>query len=288
MGHTVATALLLCETVFLITVGAPMLSSSPNYLAPTPGISALQKAVGTSIVGFGVPCSVTPRLGILENVNDAYAVQEMAEYDPMIPEAYYTRDWQNETGEPGGVSYSSNFCPVFQTASLARRFGVGYVLELQGFSGPVGSVYDMRVGNEKLYKIPGAAAATLVALPAGGGMPGVDAHGTPVSVTHPNPSAWKLETNSARTEMLRLRLTNIPGWHASIDGKPLKLLPYDTVMLQARVPAGSHTIELSYWPTRFSVGLVLAAGAVVGLVVVPMAGRRRRRRVPLKSPDGTG
>ena len=90
---------------------------------------------------------------------------------------------------------------MFQTASLARRFGVGYVLELLGFSGPVGSVYDMPIGNEKLYKIPGAAAATLVAMPAGGGMPGSTPLGRP-SRDHPDPSVVEVGDRLAQAPML--------------------------------------------------------------------------------------
>jgi len=46
-----------------------------------------------------------------------------------------------------------------------------------------------------------------------------------------------------------------PAWpsttlerRTSIDGHPLRLLPYAGVMLQARVPPGRHTIVLTYWP----------------------------------------
>ena len=65
--------------------------------------------------------------------------------------------------------------------------------------------------------------------------------------------------------MLRLRLTDVPGWHASIDGRPVPLQSFAGVMLQIEVPAGRHTIELYYWPATFTAGLVLAGCAVVGL-----------------------
>jgi uncharacterized membrane protein YfhO len=80
--------------------------------------------------------------------------------------------------------------------------------------------------------------------------------------------------------VLRLRLTDVPGWHATIDGRPLPLERYAGVMLQARLPAGRHVVELHYRPSAFDDGLVLAALAVVGLVVVPLAARLRRRARP--------
>jgi uncharacterized membrane protein YfhO len=33
-------------------------------------------------------------------------------------------------------------------------------------------------------------------------------------------------------------------------------------MLQARIPAGHHVIELHYWPTLFTVGLIVAGSCV--------------------------
>ena len=51
-------------------------------------------------------------------------------------------------------------------------------------------------------------------------------------------------------------------------------------MLQARIPAGHHLIELHYWPTLFTVGLVLAGACLVVLLVsLVIAGRRRSPHV---------
>ncbi len=280
-GRTAGLCLLTVETAFLIASGAPIISSSSSPLTTPASVSALQRAVGTAVVGDGSPCFEAPRVGLLENANAAFGVHEFDAYDPMTPEAYYKQDWSNSTGVPGGVAFSSVLCPTFDTAAVARRFGVGYVLELPGFSGPSGAQYVGRVGTELLYKIPGAAAATLVPLSAGGAAPGVDAPGRPVAVTYPTPASWKVVTDSSRAEMLRLRLTDTPGWHATIDGHALTLEPFDKVMLQARIPAGSHVVTLHYWPTTFTLGIVLATGGAVGLAAMLLVGASRRRRRPL-------
>ena len=72
-------------------------------------------------------------------------------------------------------------------------------------------------------------------------------------------------TSSSSQAELRLRLTNVPGWHGSIDGKPLPLQAFSGIMMQSRVPAGRHVIVLRYWPDAFSAGLVLAALSALGL-----------------------
>ncbi|MGD0394631.1 MAG: YfhO family protein, partial [Acidimicrobiales bacterium] len=106
----------------------------------------------------------------------------------------------------------------------------------------------------------------------------VDAPGKPLTVTYPDAASWKIVTHAATPQVLRLRLTDVPGWHASIDGRPLPLTPYNQVMLQARVPAGIHTIKLHYWPGAFTAGIVLAALTLVGLMAVSIGGKWRSLR----------
>ena len=129
--------------------------------------------------------------------------------------------------------------------------------------------------------MPGAAAATLIPLSVGAKLPGLNAPGTPVSVSYPDPASWRVVTKAGGSQLLRLRLTDVAGWHASIDGKPLALERFGGIMLQARIPPGSHVVELHYWPETFTVGLVCAAaerdGAVVGNGLgseTPACGRR--------------
>ena len=277
LGRWAALSLLVCETAFLATIGAPLWSSSPTYLPSTPVMAEFQRAVGSSIVGDGESgdCSV---LGIRENVNVAYRVHQFEVYDPMIPRAYF-QTWMASTGEKraaAGYLQYSTFCPGVPTATIGRRFGVSFVLEVAGAPGPKGAVFDTMVGDQALYRIPGAAQATLTAVPGDGALPDPGARGTPVPVTHPDPASWKVETDARTASELRLRLTDVPGWHASIDGKPLVLQRYSGVMFQARVPAGTHTVELHYWPVAFTAGIFLAACSAVALVVMLVVARRRR------------
>ncbi|MGH9917260.1 MAG: YfhO family protein, partial [Nitrososphaerales archaeon] len=284
IGFAAGACLLVFETAFLVSAGAPLISSNSTYLKPTPTITALKRAVGDSVVGFGVPCNPGPRAGVLENVNIAYGIQEFSVYDPMTPKTYYDMPWEDLTGVKGGRPKADNLCPIFETASLARLFGVGYVLETQGFSGPAGSVFAGRIGNEDLYRIPGSAAATVVPLSRGAPLPNPYSPGTAQRVTHPGPSSWRIVTDSSSRGVLRLRLTDEPGWHATVNGRPLKLLPFDHVMLQARIPAGRDLVELHYWPTTFSVGLVLAlCGALALVCLLVVAGWRHRRRAGANS-----
>jgi hypothetical protein len=281
-GRTAGAALLLASTILLVVLGSSWWSSSTTYLAPTPAEVALQKAVGTSMVGFGtLSCWSPPTLGIQPEVNIVYGVHELDSYDPLTPQKLY-QAWVHSTGlnaKPSGPYYKglpvSLFCPVIETTAAARQFGVGFVLEKKGIKGPAGSVFDRTVGNEELYRIPGSSLATLTPLAPDGSLPAVDATGAPLKVTYPNPASWNVTTDATTPQVLRLRLTDIPGWHATIDGKPLVLSRYNLVMLQAKIPPGQHTVELHYWPDTFTAGIAVAVCTVIGLVLVAVLGRRR-------------
>jgi len=62
-------------------------------------------------------------------------------------------------------------------------------------------------------------------------------------------------------------------------------------MLEALVPPGRHVVELHYWPSMFSVGIGLALGTALALVlafVVQILSKRRRRMPRRRGPSGAG
>jgi hypothetical protein len=287
-ARTAGVILLVSSTGFLIALDVPWWSSNTSYLSPTPAVVDLQRAVGTSIVGFGsTSCLDPPTLGIPANVNIVYGIHELDSYDPLTPGRLF-RSWSHATKtypRPTGVHSRgipiSMFCPVVKTAASARLFGVGFVLEFKKTKPPTGSVFVSRIGGESLFRIPGVSVATLTPLTRLHGLPSVKAPGAPVPVTYPTPTSWKVETNASSDQVLRLRLIDVPGWHASIDGRPLPLVQFAGAMFQAKIPAGRHTIELHYWPDTFNAGIVIAAcTAIITLVALLVVVTRRRAREP--------
>jgi hypothetical protein len=206
-------------------------------------------------------------LGVLPEANILFGLHEFDFYDPILPRGYI-RSWGQVSRSAAGVPIYNSFCPALTTAAQARRFGVKFVLEASGAGGPTGALFDGHVGNENLYRIPDSADATLTSVTPGNALPPADAAGTPVTVTQPSSSSLRITTDSHTNQVLRLRLTDEPGWNASIDGLPLKFEPFAGVMIQARIPAGHHVIELHYWPSLFTAGLIVAGCSLLFLLLL--------------------
>jgi Bacterial membrane protein YfhO len=285
----VAGSLLLCQTAFLVAVDAPLPSSTSTPYPRTHRVVALRRAVGSSLVGLGEFSEYIGGfgLGLIPNTNVADGIHEFAEYDPITPSTWFSR-WKPTNGTPVGVSAPFyDFAPDIGSATVARRYGISYVLEPLGAAGPSGSVFDTRVGDEELYRIPGAATATIVPESSPAAWPSTDAPGKAVRVQWPGPSEVRVVTDASSAQVLRLRVASVPGWHATIDGRPLAVTPYLSMMFQAHIPPGKHIIELRYWPDRFTGGLLIAAGTVILLVLAafivwrrPEASERRSPRPP--------
>lgn len=286
-----AVALVMVETAFLVAAGSHVWTSSSDSAPAPPSAAARQLAavVGDGLVGLGAPlCTPGPgQLGFAPNTNLLYGVRQYAAYDPLLPQRLYD-SWQASTGQAGGYPQFSHFCPGITSVAIARHYGVSYVLEPPGTAGPAGTARVATVAGEGVYRVPGVAEATVTPTGATGVLPADSAPSSPVAVGHPDPATWQVRLDGdargrrARlrtgTEVLRLRLTDVPGWHATADGRPLALYAWDGALLQAVVPAGTRQVTLRYRPQSFDVGLVLAVVGALGALAALTWGPLGRRR----------
>ncbi|MDA8313862.1 MAG: YfhO family protein [Actinomycetota bacterium] len=291
------------EAAFSIIGGAWFVSSTPDPLPLTPAIAALQHDVGRKLVGMGTCAQLHafPDVGVMPDVNAVYGIDELVDYDPIMTTQYY--------GALGGLLGTSRtppagadslFCPKVSSVQMARFFGVAYVLEPPGLTGPPGTRLVAKIRGEGLYAVPRSGRATLVPLPRGtGGGQGTmwsstwegNAAGRPTvqRALESKAGTWHIQVDAHTRSLLIARVTALPGWHATIGGQPLRLRTYDTVLLAAVVPAGHHVVVLHYWPELLSTGLVVAAlsaAALAGALAWSMW-RHRRRRVGAAPPFTT-
>jgi hypothetical protein len=93
-----------------------------------------------------------------------------------------------------------------------------------------------------------------------------------------------VRTSCATATTLVRRETDLPGWSATIDGRPASIRRADGLFQAIRVPAGSHEVRFSYAPPYIVWGLV---GLLLGcgwLVVGPRLPRARRSDAAGASP----
>jgi uncharacterized membrane protein YfhO len=66
-----------------------------------------------------------------------------------------------------------------------------------------------------------------------------------------------------------------PGWTATLDGKPLKVLRTNIALMGVWIPPGEHRVELRFRPLHFDAALGLTGLGVAGLVALVLANLRR-------------
>jgi hypothetical protein len=274
-------ALVSAQAAFLVFAGVGFNSYSTDLFPVTPMVSTVQRIVGTSLLGsdgpnttcanppptrVGLPCGIRQWLGIgfIPNIQLGYGVDELAMHDPTIPESYFS----NWPVPDSGQAYIGNlqfFAPSINTVALARRYGVSYVLVGPGLPVPAGmkkvAVLTLANGAHlELAKVPDAAKFTFAA---------PHSQAEVVSTRHPSDARYTLTVRVKRPTELVLRITDVPGWHVTADGRPLAVHGYEGSFLEVTVPAGTRSVVAYYWPRDLTYGIVLALLALLALVLWP-------------------
>ena len=263
------------EVLSLLAAGGVLIASSSNGYPATAAVQQLQRIVGAARVGTGGTAGAGCPVGILPDANILFGIHQVNMNEPIMPKKYFSA-WENENHTIPGVAAFSQFCPAITSAAQARQLGVSYVLEPAGVPGASGTTYitTLRVpsahpgssgttsSNEDLYFVPSSGIVTLSTRRVGG-LARRPAPHLRVSST----SSGTLDVTVHQTEpgTLNFHVSDVPGWHATIDGRPLALRSSSEFDLHADVPAGKHDVRLKYWPSSFSAGLLLAAIAAAGI-----------------------
>jgi uncharacterized membrane protein YfhO len=69
------------------------------------------------------------------------------------------------------------------------------------------------------------------------------------------------------------------GWRAYVDGRPSKIVRANHAFLSVSVPAGRHSIRLTYLPQSFVIGRAITFGTfgVIGLSIAARFVMKRRK-----------
>lgn len=276
-GRIIVVVATIAQVVYLFFAGVGIPTYSPEVYPSTPAVAQLQQLVGSSLVGLDGGNTSNVRLfshiGFYPNVNIGYHIRLFAIHDPLIPKAYFS-SWPIQAAAPQRFGVGL-FTPDVNTASIARRYGISYVLVAPGLAAPQGMVYVTTIAGERLYHVPGSEQFSVVSSSFDG------RRGTVGHVTDNGNGRYSFAVdvaNRERTQQLIARVTNLPGWHISIDGHPAAIHSYLDVMMSVSITPGHHRIVIWYWPKRLSDGLMLAVVAVLLFVAYAVASSLTARR----------
>lgn len=83
------------------------------------------------------------------------------------------------------------------------------------------------------------------------------------------PERVVVQTESATPAYLLLADTFDPGWSAILDGQSVPIRPAYVAFRAVALPAGPHTVEFTYQPAGFTLGLsISAAGALLAILLL--------------------
>ncbi|HEU0116329.1 MAG TPA: YfhO family protein, partial [Thermomicrobiales bacterium] len=98
------------------------------------------------------------------------------------------------------------------------------------------------------------------------------------TVTRDDGDTISVAVNATAPGLLVLSEPYANGWQATVDDKPVAIVPTDLLLRGVPIPAGEHRVTLRYAPAPLRIGLAIsaAAGAAM-LATLAWAGWRRVR-----------
>jgi hypothetical protein len=255
-----AVLIVACEVGFLLTAAPDLWSSSPTAFATTPAERAYQAAVGADRVGFLRCPSIgqQPDLGILAEANSAYGVQELAAYDPVVPKAWF-QTYATAAGHPVELAVN-NFCASITSAAMAREFGVTYILVPPGSPPPGGTELATLIDTVGVWRVPGSG---IVTEGPASDRPGAIERVVPYRSDNAGQLAMSVDASSS--EVLRVHISDLPGWKATVDSHPVAVKRWDRSMMEIAVGPGRHQVRFTYRPGAWILGLWIGLATIVVL-----------------------
>ena len=234
----------------------------------------------------------------------AYRLREVHGYDSLAP-GRYTRlsstDWGKQGTWPAPDSKLADLLGISYAFTTAEISAPGWELAQ---SNAEGNIYHNREALPRAFIVPRARRVSEeeslqlvksggfdpraeVLLPADSGRLAMEELAAPgqnqtldnrTEFVEDGINSIRLTVQTAAGGWLVLADTAYPGWQVTIDGRPAQWETADYVLRAVKLPAGRSSVEWSYQPASFKVGLFITLAALAGLCAAlggwRFAGRR--------------
>jgi hypothetical protein len=177
-------------------------------------------------------------------------------------------------GQPALAVYGSDLRQVYQgevyayerLTALPKAYVVYAVEEVADDSEAVSRLLDSSFDVRSL-----ALAAEPLDMPAV-----AEVRASPAEILEYRDARVVVRATAAQRGLLVLGDQFDPGWRASIDGQPAKVLRVDDVLRGVIVPPGEHEVTFEFAPNSLRVGLLLSLSGVLLLAALVVIIRRAR------------
>ena len=106
------------------------------------------------------------------------------------------------------------------------------------------------------------------------------------TIVHDEPERVAVETDSPSPAYLVLADTFVPGWSATLDGRPASIRPAFVAFRAVYVPGGRHRAVFRYRPAGFRAGLIASTvGLALAVAVLAWSRRPPPAEPPHEVPD---
>jgi hypothetical protein len=89
------------------------------------------------------------------------------------------------------------------------------------------------------------------------------------------PNSMEISVDAKANALLFLSENYSDGWKAKVDGKEVPILRADYTFRAISVGKGKHSVKFWYDPWSFRIGVYLAVGGIIGILLMSIASRRQ-------------
>jgi hypothetical protein len=84
----------------------------------------------------------------------------------------------------------------------------------------------------------------------------------------PHASRFTLHVTTPTPALLILSEIDYPGWQATVDGQSAPILRTNYILRAVPVPAGEHTVELTFRPLSFTIGAIFSVVTLIAVALI--------------------
>lgn len=96
-----------------------------------------------------------------------------------------------------------------------------------------------------------------------------------VTITGFHPEALQLTINTPTNAILSLAMVDYPGWQATLNGAPTAVRRAYGALMALEIPAGQHTLALTYRPSSVIIGAIISVATWLLLLAWAIVSRLR-------------